>query len=126
LGTAGVASGSGPGRLSLAGPGRSVGTAPTPPSRGGAGPRPSRRGHRPMSGLACLLEPIRCAHDRGACGADAARPPACPEDRLPRLRPLLAGMVLVLRACRGPGAAGAATAPAAGGQPAMAAGAFAD
>jgi hypothetical protein len=45
---------------------------------------------------------------------------------LPRLRPLLAGMVLVLLACLGTGAAGAATAPAAGGQPAMAAGAFAD
>jgi hypothetical protein len=44
---------------------------------------------------------------------------------LPRLRPLLAGMVLVLLACLGTGAAGAATAPA-GGQPAMAAGAFAD
>jgi hypothetical protein len=44
---------------------------------------------------------------------------------LPRLRPLLAGMVLVLLACLGTGAAGA-TAPAAGGQPAMAAGAFAD
>ena len=45
---------------------------------------------------------------------------------MPRLRPLLAGMVLVLLACLGTGATAAATAPAAGGQPAMAAGAFAD
>ena len=50
---------------------------------------------------------------------------------MPRLRPLLAGMALVLLACLGTGAtAGARTtaarAPAANGQPAMAAGAFAD
>ena len=45
---------------------------------------------------------------------------------MPRLRPLLAGMVLVLLACLGTGAAGAATAAAAGREPAMAAGAFAD
>jgi hypothetical protein len=50
---------------------------------------------------------------------------------LPRLRPLLAGMVLALLACLGTGATAAARAPAArapgaGGQPAMAAGAFAD
>jgi hypothetical protein len=50
---------------------------------------------------------------------------------LPRLRPLLAGMVLVLLACLGTGAtagakATAARTPAAGGQPAMPAGAFAD
>ena len=50
---------------------------------------------------------------------------------MPRLRPLLAGMVLVLLACLGTGAtagarATAARTPAAGGQPAMPAGAFAD
>ena len=45
---------------------------------------------------------------------------------MPRLRPLLAGLVLVLLACLGTRAAGAVGAGAAGGQPAMAAGAFAD
>jgi hypothetical protein len=55
---------------------------------------------------------------------------------LPRLRPLLAGMVLVLLACLGTGATAAATTraattraartPAAGGQPAIAAAAFSD
>jgi hypothetical protein len=46
---------------------------------------------------------------------------------LPRLRPLLAGMALVLLACLGTGAAGAATAPRGWTEePAMAAGAFVD
>ena len=46
---------------------------------------------------------------------------------MPRLRPLLAGMALVLLACLGTGAAGAATAPPGWTEePAMAAGAFVD
>ena len=46
---------------------------------------------------------------------------------MPRLRPLMAGMALVLLACLGTGAAGAATAPARGTEElAMAAGAFVD
>jgi hypothetical protein len=45
---------------------------------------------------------------------------------MPRLRPLLAGTVLVLLACLGTGAAAARTAPAAPEEPAIAAGAFVD
>ena len=38
--------------------------------------RGRRAGAAGLSRLARLLDPIRCAHDRGACGADLAYPPA--------------------------------------------------
>src|SRR4029450_10480020 len=80
-----------------------------------------------MLELARLLYPIRCAHDRGACGAHPAYPPACPGGSMQRLRPLLAGIALVVLACLGMGAAAAAPRPPANQKLlAMAAGSFVD
>src|SRR4029450_794815 len=79
-----------------------------------------------MLELARLLYPIRCAHDSGACGAHPAYPPACPGGSMQRLRPLLAGIALVVLACLGMGAATAAPRPANQKLLAMAAGSFVD